>query len=357
MTAAAIIGPICLVVGALLGWLARGASNSTGHAPPPGAAVGAEVDLVVRPLRDTLGRLSEELRRSEAGRAHAYAGLSEQVRGMQATSTRLHQQTARLAGALHAPQIRGRWGELQLERVVELSGMSRHCDFATQVHGLSDAERAVRPDLVVQLAGGRRIVVDAKAPLAAYLEAADGGPGVGHDPVVRHAQAVRAHVNTLSAKAYWSAQPVSPEFVVLFLPGDGVLEAALRADPSLLDYAFSRDVVIATPSTLIALLRTVALGWRQYALAEDAEVIHTLGRQLYTRIDQVLGHLEKMGGSLRRAVETYNSTVGAIDGRLGVTARRLSELEALSGASDPSARIADGVRPIDSTVRSASPMQ
>ena len=356
MTPAAIIGPLCLIVGALLGWFARGTATGGHHSGErPGPSLGAEVDLVVGPLRETLGRLSEELRRSEAGRAHAYAGLAEQMRGVHATSQRLHQQTSQLASALHAPHVRGRWGEIQLERIVELSGMSRHCDFATQVQGQSDADRAVRPDLVVQLAGGRRIVVDAKVPLHAYLESTSGAVPDNREVIARHAQAVRAHVNVLSAKSYWSAQPVSPEFVVLFLPGDGVLESALRGDPGLLDYAFSRDVVLATPSTLIALLRTVALGWRQYALAEDAETIHALGRQLYQRIDQVLGHLEKTGASLRRAVESYNSTVGAIDSRLGVTARKLADLEALSGTASPSVRVSDGISPVDSVVRSISP--
>lgn len=317
--------------------------------------MGSEVDLVVGPLRDTLGRLSEELRRTETGRVQAYAGLSEQMRGVFATSQRLQQQTSQLASALHAPQVRGRWGEVQLERIVELSGMSRHCDFSTQVHGMSDADRAVRPDLVVQLAGGRRIVVDAKVPMHAYLESMSSQVVDNRDLVARHAQAVRAHVNTLAAKSYWSAQPVSPEFVVLFLPGDGVLESALRGEPGLLDYAFDRDVILATPSTLIALLRTVALGWRQFALAEDAETIHLLGRQLYQRIDQVLGHLEKTGVSLRRAVESYNSTVGAIDTRLGVTARKLAELEALSGPANRSTRVTDGLQNVDSVVRSMSP--
>ncbi|NLG48242.1 DNA recombination protein RmuC [Gordonia sp. (in: high G+C Gram-positive bacteria)] len=357
MTPAAIIGPICLIVGALLGWLARGASlaaHAGTTAGPESGRVGAEVDLVVGPLRDTLGRLSEELRRSEAGRVHAYAGLAEQMRGVHATSRRLQQQTHQLAGALHAPQVRGRWGEVQLERVVELSGMSRHCDFSTQVHGQSEAERAVRPDLVVQLAGGRRIVVDAKVPLQSYMESTSAAVADNRELVVRHAQAVRAHVTALAGKSYWSAQPVSPEFVVLFLPNDGALESALRGDPELLDFAFSRDVVLATPSTLIALLRTVALGWRQFALAEDAETIHALGRQLYQRIDQVLGHLEKTGASLRRAVESYNSTVGAIDSRLGVTARKLADLEALSGPENRSPRVVEGVPNVDSVVRSMS---
>ncbi|WP_341267119.1 DNA recombination protein RmuC [Gordonia malaquae] len=347
-TTAAVIGPVCLVIGALLGWWAHGAAGHRGAGAP-------SADMVA-PLRDTLGQLSDELRRSEHNRVHAFAGLSEQVRGMQLTSHRLHEQTARLAGALQAPQIRGRWGEIQLERVVELSGMSRHCDFSTQVHGQT-ADRVVRPDMVVHLAGGRTIVVDAKVPLQAFLDSTSAGitPEAARDKAVRHAQAVRAHINSLSAKAYWSAQASSPEFVVLFLPGDGVLDAAMQHDPELLDYAFARDIVLATPGTLIALLRTVALGWRQHAMAEDAEQIQTLGRELYRRIDQVLGHLDKVGSALRRSVESYNSAIGAVDTRLGVTARKLSELEALAVSTGQTTSDRTRLKPVDSTVRSVSP--
>ncbi|MFT4087976.1 MAG: DNA recombination protein RmuC [Gordonia sp. (in: high G+C Gram-positive bacteria)] len=365
MTASlAITGLLCLIAGTVVGWFAheRAARSIAGAADAAAQvqsnAIGAEVDHIVAPLRETLGHLSEELRRTENNRVHAYAGLSEQVRGIQLASHRLQEQTGRLASALHTPQVRGRWGELQLERIVELSGMSRHCDFSTQHTGRSDDDRTVRPDLVVHLAGGRSIVVDAKVPLQAYSEATSSEPGAdpadGRARLARHARAVRAHITALSGKAYWSAQVSSPEFVVLFLPGDGALEAATRADPALLDFAFSRNVVLATPSTLIALLRTVALGWRQHALAEDAEVIHALGRQLYQRIDGVLGHLEKTGTALRRTVEAYNSAVGAIDTRLGVTARKLSELEAMSstgaGTDAPRGRLPD----VDLTVRSAS---
>lgn len=363
-----ITGLVCLIVGAVAGWFAhRSAAGSVGAATTQAAReqsafLGDEVNEIVEPLRMTLDQLAEEMRRTERGRIHAFAGLSEQVRGMQQTSVRLQEQTGRLAGALHAPQVRGRWGELQLERVVELSGMSRHCDFTTQVTGHDDgpAGRRLRPDLVVHLAGGRSLVVDAKVPLQAYLEASstESPPGgAGRDDtalLARHAQAVRSHVTALSAKSYWSAQPSSPEFVVLFLPGDGVLEAATRADPGLLDYAFGRNVVLATPGTLIALLRTVALGWRQHALAEDAATIHALGRQLYQRLDGVLGHLEKTGGALRRAVESYNSAIGAIDSRLTVTARRLAELEALGDVAPAGEPGRERLTPVDAQVRTVS---
>lgn len=362
MTASlAITALVCLIVGALAGWFAhRSATRSVGAATTEAAreqsaVLGDEVSDIVEPLRATLGRLSEELQRTEHNRIHAYAGLTEQVRGMQQTSVRLQEQTSRLAGALHAPQIRGRWGEVQLERIVELSGMSRHCDFTTQ-QTTDDGDRRQRPDLVVHLAGGRSIVVDAKVPLQTYLEATAGAAGAADQNtlIARHAQAVRSHVTTLSAKSYWAAQPSSPEFVVLFLPGDGVLEAATRADPGLLDYSFSRNVILATPSTLIALLRTVALGWRQHALAEDAATIHALGRQLYQRLDGVLGHLDKTGTALRRAVESYNSTIGAVDARLSVTARRLSELEALGDVVPAGGQPRERLRSVDVPVRAVA---
>ncbi|MCK0438170.1 DNA recombination protein RmuC [Gordonia alkaliphila] len=362
MTASlAITGLVCLIVGVVAGWFAHHLTAGTVGAATieatreQSAVLGDEVNDIVEPLRHTLTQLSEELRRTENNRIHAYAGLTEQVRGMAQTSVRLQEQTSRLAGALHAPQIRGRWGEVQLERIVELSGMSRHCDFTTQ-QTVNGDDRRLRPDLVVHLAGGRTIVVDAKAPLSAYLEATAGAPGPVDEATLltRHAQAVRSHVTTLSAKSYWAAQQSSPEFVVLFLPGDGVLEAATRADPTLLDYSFARNVVLATPSTLIALLRTVALGWRQHALAEDAATIHTLGRQLYQRLDGVLGHLEKTGSALRRAVESYNSAIGAIDSRLSVTARRLSELEALGDVGGAPSPPRERLPVVDVAVRTAT---
>lgn len=364
MTASlAITALVCLIVGAIAGWLAhRSAAGALGAATADAAReqtllLGDEVGDLVAPLRDTLHRLSAELQSAERGRIHAFAGLSEQVRGMTQASYRLEEQTSRLAGALHTTRVRGRWGEVQLERIVELSGMSRHCDFTTQQTLASDPgddrDRRVRPDLVVHLAGGRNIVVDAKVPLTAYLEAA-GAPDRA-DAAGAHARAVRAHVQALSGKAYWAAQPGSPEFVVLFLPGDGALETATRADPALLEYAFGRNVILATPSTLIALLRTVALGWRQHALAEDAAAIHALGRQLYQRLDGVLGHLERTGGALRKAVEAYNATIGAVDSRLTVTARRLAELEALGDVAGPEAGDRARLSTVNAPVRSSAP--
>lgn len=304
------------------------------------SAIGSQVAHIVEPLRTTLGQLADELRRVESNRVGAYAGLSEQVRGIHAASVALGDQTRQLANALHSTHVRGRWGELQLERVVELAGMTKHCDFSTQVSKdasgtAAGATGAVRPDLVVHLAGGRDIVVDAKVPLDAYLKAAEAPDPAARDRLLgEHARAVRAHISRLSAKAYWAAFDNTPEMVVMFLPGDVVLEAAARVDPDLLEHGFARNVVLATPTTLVALLRTVALGWRHDAMARDAAVIHDLGVQLHQRLSGVLGHLGALGTSLQKTVETYNTTIGSVESRLGVTARRLAELDALGDVSE-----------------------
>ncbi|GAC66517.1 hypothetical protein GS4_02_02280 [Gordonia soli NBRC 108243] len=375
---------LALIAGIAIGWLAHTARNAGELAAARGEAdamrashdlaarslaavgedvarrqssvIGAHVSTIVDPLRNGLSQLGEELRRVEHHRVSAYAGLAEQVRGMQVASSQLNEQTRQLTNALHTPHVRGRWGELQLERVVELAGMTRHCDFSTQVSARagssSGSERGgVRPDLVVHLAGGRDIVVDAKVPLHAYLAAISAtDPEVETARLREHAKAMRAHVHRLSAKDYPAAFDNTPELVVLFVPSDPVLEAASRMDGDLLEFAFANDIVLATPSTLMALLRTVALGWRHDAMARDAAVIHELGTELHHRLGTVLGHVDRLGGSLRRTVEAYNSTVGAVDARLGVTARKLADLEALGDLSDVS-------RPtlVDDVVRHATP--
>ncbi|WP_238422952.1 DNA recombination protein RmuC [Gordonia sp. 'Campus'] len=307
------------------------------------SAIGSQVAHIVEPLKSNLAQLADELRRVESNRIGAYAGLTEQVRGIHAASVALNDQTRQLANALHSSHTRGRWGEVQLERVVELAGMTKHCDFSTQVTvtGTSTVNGSgsgptLRPDLVVHLAGGRDIVVDAKVPLEAYLRAAESTDAATRDRLLgEHARALRAHIARLSAKAYWSAFDNTPEMVVLFLPGDVVLESAARTDPDLLEFGFARNVVIATPTTLIALLRTVALGWRHDAMARDAAVIHDLGLQLHQRLAAVLGHLGTLGTSLQRTVDAYNSTIGSVESRLGVTARRLAELDALGDVPEP----------------------
>ncbi|WP_460700433.1 DNA recombination protein RmuC [Nocardia thraciensis] len=285
------------------------------------------VGTLVEPLREAVGALNQHLRQVEHNRINAYSGLREQVAGMQRVSHQLSSQTGQLVSALRAPQVRGRWGEIQLERVVELAGMSRHCDFDTQVSG-SGQDGGVRPDLVVRLAGGRQIVVDAKVPLTAYLDATtEDDPRLRGEQLARHAKHLRAHVDQLADKAYWTAFDPAPEFVVLFVPGDPFLDAALTADSGLLEYAFGRNVILATPTTLIALLRTVAFGWRQEALSRDMATVQQLGRELYARLGTTGRHLDRLGAQLGKAVDAFNHTVAAVESRVMVTARRLHELE------------------------------
>ncbi|WP_067451304.1 DNA recombination protein RmuC [Nocardia alba] len=288
------------------------------------AAIGAMVD----PLRDAVGALEQHIRQVEHHRIDAYSGLREQVAGMQRTSHRLSDQTGQLVAALRAPQVRGRWGEIQLERVVELAGMTRHCDFDTQVSRPGGDDRGVvRPDMVVRLAGGRHIVVDAKVPFSAYLDAATtDDPGARTQFLARHAKHLRAHVDQLADKAYWAAFDPAPEFVVLFVPGDPFLDAALTTDAGLLEYAFGRNVILATPTTLIALLRTVAFSWRQEALSRDMATVQQLGKELYTRVGKVAEHLDNLGVNLGKAVSAFNATVGSVESRVMVTARRMHDL-------------------------------
>ncbi|WP_280496296.1 DNA recombination protein RmuC [Nocardia asiatica] len=288
------------------------------------------VGAMVEPLRAAVGALNEHIQQVERQRITAYSSLREQVASMQRTSHQLTGQTGQLVAALRAPQVRGRWGEIQLERVVELAGMTRHCDFQTQVHrtGRGEDGRTVRPDLVVRLAGDRRIVVDAKVPFAAYLDACGADdPDVRAELLTRHAKHLRAHIDQLSDKAYWAAFDPAPEFVVLFVPGDPFLDAALTTDSELLEYAFGRDVILATPTTLIALLRTIAFGWRQEALSRDMATVQRLGRELYHRLGTTGKHLDRLGTQLGKAVEAFNYTVSSVESRVMVTARKLHDLE------------------------------
>ncbi|WP_044475705.1 DNA recombination protein RmuC [Rhodococcus aetherivorans] len=307
-------------------------------------AIGEQVSRLVGPLQEAVGALARQVEHVERNRVHAYAGLTEQVEGMHRASQLLSTQTQQLVTALRAPQVRGRWGEIQLERVVELAGMVRHCDFDTQV-----AKDGVRPDLLVHLAGGKQIVVDAKVPFAAYLDAAQEEDVARRDQhLVRHARQVRTHIDQLSAKAYWESFDPTPEFVVLFVPGDPFLDAALAADSELLEYAFARNVILATPTTLVALLRTIAHTWRQEALSKEAATIHQLGRELYQRIGVVGGHLDRLGSQLGKAVDSFNLTVASMESRVAVTARKLSELEIFDGEHPE-------VRPVDAWPRRTTP--
>ncbi len=286
----------------------------------------AALAQAVAPLHEALYRYERRVAELERERVGAYEGLREQVRSMQEVAGGLRTETRQLVSALRAPQVRGRWGEHQLRRIVEAAGMLEHCDFAEQVSGLTDTG-TVRPDLVVRLHGGRQVVVDAKAPFDAYLtamESRDESTRDGH--LVAHARQLRAHVDGLAAKAYWTAFEPTPEFVVLFVPADPFLDAALQHDPTLLEHAFARNIVLATPATLMALLRTVAYAWRQESLARNAVAVHTLGRELYLRLSTMGEHLAKVGSSLGSAVTAYNKAVGSLEARVLVSARKLAEL-------------------------------
>jgi DNA recombination protein RmuC len=286
------------------------------------------------PVAATLQRLESQLRTAESSREAAFAGLREQV-GVVAESARgVQGETRALTTALRTPHVRGRWGEMQLERVVHLAGMVEHCDFTRQSTQGADGA-AQRPDLVVHLAGGKQVVVDAKVACEAYLESLEApDEKTRRDRTIAHARQLRSHVDALSAKAYWRSFDPTPEFVVMFVPGEVFLSAALEADPGLWEHAFSTDVVMATPTTLIALLRTVGYAWRQESLARDAAEIHALGRDLHARLATLGGHLGKLGRSLDAGVRAYNETVGSLESRVLVTARRFSELSVTRGTLD-----------------------
>jgi len=295
-----------------------------------------------------LDRLSDQLHDLEHARATWQGQLREQVLDMRHTTDTLRRETQTLSTALRRPQVRGRWGELHLRRAVELAGLVDHCDFQEQVH-LHAGEGVQRPDLVVRLAGERSVVVDAKVPLDAFLDAtAADDPEHREAALTRHARQLRSHVDVLGSKRYWRSLPETPEFVVLFLPAESFLSAALDADGSLIEYAADRGVVLASPSTLIALLRTVAHGWRHESLADRAREIHRVGRDLHERLGTMNGHLAKLGRSLDGAVGAYNQAVGSWESRVLVAARRFEDLDATDDVLDALPQVETAVRTVGS---------
>jgi len=329
---------IGLIVGAVLGWLASRSRASDFAAErallrerlaAADTAAGRQQDLAitVAPLRDALSKVEIHLRELEGARISAYSSLTEQVGFVRHASEALQEQTSSLVSALRAPQARGRWGEMQLRRVVEMAGMVEHCDFTEQTSVMTD-HGAIRPDMVVRLSGGKQIVVDAKVSLAAYLAAAESrDPDVIEERLRAHARHMREHVTGLAAKEYWREFEPTPEFVVLFVPADAFLAPALERDPALLEDAMQLKVLIATPTTLMAMLRTVAYSWQQEALTEHARSVFELGRELYRRLGTLGGHVDKLGRSLGRAVDDYNKTVGSLERNVLVQARKMAELQ------------------------------
>jgi DNA recombination protein RmuC len=315
---------IGLAVGALVGALAGLLWSRSRRADAPLVDALQERAAGDAVIREGLERLGDQLRDLGHDRATWQGQFSQQVADMRHTTDTLRRETQSLSTALRRPQVRGRWGEMHLRRAVELAGLVDRCDFTEQAR-LDDG--ALRPDLVVRLAGDKCVVVDAKVPLDAFLDATGtDDEDTRDDHLARHARQLKNHVDALSAKRYWRALPESPEFVVLFVPGEAFLSAALEADRGLLEYAAQRQVILATPTTLIALLRTVAHGWSHEALADQAREVHRLGRELHERLATVSGHLDQVGRSLNATVGHYNQAVGSLESRVLVSARRFAEM-------------------------------
>jgi len=284
------------------------------------------VESLVKPIRDALDAAHKQIAELEKSRSEAYGSIHTQLEAMQISQKSLKQETQNLVNALRRPEVRGRWGEITLRRLVELAGMVEHCDFQEQVHTVGEGQ-VIRPDMIVRMPDRRELVVDVKTPLDAYLEAVEAENDAQRKlGLERHAKNVHAHIRMLASKAYWDQFDESPEFVILFIPGDQFLSAALNEKPDLIEYALSKQIILATPTSLVALLKAVAYGWRQLALADNAKEIRILAEDLYGRLATFVEHMNRMGRQLASSVENYNKAVGSLERSVLPGARKFVEL-------------------------------
>jgi DNA recombination protein RmuC len=284
------------------------------------------VEALVKPIRDALEASQKQIAELEKSRSEAYGGIKSQLEEMQNSQKSLRQETQNLVNALRRPEVRGRWGEITLRRLVELAGMVEHCDFQEQVHSVGEGQ-IIRPDMVVRMPDKRELVVDVKTPLDAYLESVEADNDTQRKlGLERHAKNVHSHIRMLASKAYWDQFEESPEFVILFIPGDQFLSAALNERPDLIEYALSKQIILATPTSLVALLKAVAYGWRQLSLADNAKEIRVLAEDLHARLGAFVGHMNTMGRQLARSVENYNKAVGSLERSVLPGARKFVEL-------------------------------